>query len=268
MLLWFILRGSPAGSATTSAQPASCHQRAPSPAPATAVPKCPSLGPGAFKAAFQKIHSPTTSRASGWACGCRLPRPPVFRDKPLASAPPRSALTRTGSPPCWEGRAGRAPPRCGPASPLPACVTSGSSAFSWPASGRSAAPSTCSVSHFPGCRSVLAAWLLCRPRGAPPSLRSGTSDLRWRQGGNLRQAGGTPTCAAWKPGKPCALPCSRPTRGPPTPLPESVASEGMWSGLSAFGSRRSRAWEPRGQCWRSTSRRCVQRHQLGSAFGP
>lgn len=74
---------------------------------AAAAPKRPSLWPGAFKLAFQKIHSPTTSRASGWARGCRLPRPPACRGEPLARAPPGSALTFAGSPPCWEGRADR-----------------------------------------------------------------------------------------------------------------------------------------------------------------
>ena len=70
----------PAGSATTSAQLASCHQcAAPLPAHthtqtrATAGPRRPSLRPGAFKVAFQKIHSLTTFRASGWTSGCRLP---------------------------------------------------------------------------------------------------------------------------------------------------------------------------------------------------
>nr|XP_044601284.1 methyltransferase-like protein 23 isoform X3 [Equus asinus] len=33
----------------------------------------------------------------------------------------------------------------------------------------------------------------------------------------------------------------------------------MWSGPSAFGFRRSRAREPRGPCWRSTSRRTLSR---------
>lgn len=88
-------------------------------AAAAAAPKRPSPWPGAFKVAFQKIHSPTTSRASGWARGCRLPRPPASRGEPLARAPPGSALTLAGSPPCWEGRADR-----GAASlrPRPSCA--------------------------------------------------------------------------------------------------------------------------------------------------
>lgn len=54
--------------------------------PAGAAPKRPSLRPGAFKVAFQKIHSPDTTRASGWASSCRPPRPTASCGLPLASA--------------------------------------------------------------------------------------------------------------------------------------------------------------------------------------
>lgn len=47
-----------------------------------------------------------------------------------------------------------------------------------------------------------------------------------------------------------------------------MTSEGMWSGSSASGSRRSRASERRGPRWRSASRRCVHPHPPGSSSGP
>lgn len=56
------------------------------PSPAGAAPKRPSLRPGAFKVAFQRIHSPATTGASGWANSGRPPRPTASCGPPLASA--------------------------------------------------------------------------------------------------------------------------------------------------------------------------------------
>lgn len=140
---------------------------------ATAAPRRPSLRPGAFKVAFQKIHSLTTFRASGWTSGCRLPPPPASRDKPLASASPGPALTQTGYPPCWEGQPSRATsslrPRLSRVRFL--FVTSGSEGcLFWLSSGRLPARCTCSVCLV--CLvlgSVLAAWSFRRSRGASPA---------------------------------------------------------------------------------------------------
>lgn len=75
---------------------------------------------------------------------------------------------------------------------------------------------------------------------------------------------GIPAFAAWQLR---ALICSRLARGPPGALWESEASEGMWSGPSAFGFRKSRALKPRGPCWRSESRRsCIS--SMECMFGP
>lgn len=268
LLLWFILRGSPASSATTSAALASCHQRGPFLAQVSAALKRPSLWPGAFKVAFQKIHSPTTSRAPGWACGCRPPRPPAFRGQPLASAPPGSSFTCAGLLPCWEGQARRGAPRCGPRSH--AC-------FRLRHFRRPAFPQPTSAGEPRGTPviCIAIAWFrVCSPRAATsspegcfPLLAVGFQGPDWTSGGRVapgkwpQLARGPRARAAWRPG---ALHCCWPSRGPPTLLWAAMASRDTCSGPSAFGSRRSRGWERKGPCWRSASRRCVRLHPLRS----
>lgn len=85
------------------------------PSLAGAAPKRPSLRQGAFKVAFQKIHAPATSGASGWASSGRPPRPTASCGPPLASAicEIRLHARRLGAmlrrSPCWRP----APPGCG-----------------------------------------------------------------------------------------------------------------------------------------------------------
>ena len=141
---------------------------------ATAAPNRPSLRPGAFKVAFQKIHTLTTSRASGWTSGCRLPRPPASRDKPLASASPGPALTQAGSPPCWEGQHSRVTSslrlRLSRARFL--FVTSGSArCLFWPFSGRLAASST--WSRLPGVGGCSRCMVVSSLEGCFPPLAVG-----------------------------------------------------------------------------------------------
>lgn len=169
----------PRGSASCSCG-SSCeaHQRVPPrpprrPPPATNAPlpgpgdgrtATPFARPGAFKVAFQKIHSPTTSRAAGWACGCRLPRPPAARGPPLASAPAGPSSTDAGSLPCWEGRGCRG---TAPRDRLPVRhfrQRRGSAADFRRRAAR--ASCVCPGGLVPGLSSVL---LPRRRRGAPPS---------------------------------------------------------------------------------------------------
>lgn len=220
--------GSPAGSATTLAQLASCHQCVPSPTrAAAAAPKRPSLQPGAFKVAFQKIHSLTTSRASGWACVGRLPRPlrplAISHWPPSLWGPPSHTpgLRHVGKVKTLE-----APPCCGPASPAPPC---GSRHFrqpavlSWLASANlrvGASCLLCPVGRFSGlfsprghfvARGVLTPFcrrVLATRRGAGETARAG-----------LR----APARAAWQPGDPA------PSPAPGLPGGHRLPSDRAWS---------------------------------------
>lgn len=179
LLLWFILRGHqlvPRRPRRTRFLPPT---RAPFPAQAATALKRPSLWTGAFKVAFQKIHSPTT--IPGLGLGVRLPSspPPVLSRSAIGFGTSGSALTRAGFPPCWEGQACQEATslrprlshasfrlrhfrRC-PASPLPA-----SASAAWGA--------VFSASHLLSFRSVLRAQSLCRPGVLLPFLLSGFSD--------------------------------------------------------------------------------------------
>lgn len=154
-----------------------------SPARAAATPKRPSLRPGAFKVAFQKIHSPATSRASGWVKGGCPPRPATACGPPLAAATPGSALIRAGRAPCWEGHVGLAALRRRLAPPRPGGVRT--------TSGRTS-PRCCALPvelqltpTLCVCVVWSAAGVLCSFRGrnaklrdrAVPFLRSGGSSL-------------------------------------------------------------------------------------------
>lgn len=180
-----------------------------------------------YKVAFQKIHSLTTSRASGWACVGRLPRPlrplAISHWPPSLWGPPSHTpgLRHVGKVKTLE-----APPCCGPASPAPPC---GSRHFrqpavlSWLASANlrvGASCLLCPVGRFSGlfsprghfvARGVLTPFcrrVVATRRGAGETARAG-----------LR----APARAAWQPGDPA------PSPAPGLPGGHRLPSDRAWS---------------------------------------